>query len=280
MADPASERQLIYGWFPVERDGNGRRYRWADVEAAALIRLEAGATLLRLDYAHVPVEMGGVGVSVRRLDSADPLMTVWTTRLRWQHTPRSVENHPLALPAGDYEVVFSAKTGWREPPLETRALGFALARMAFEETFEITTDGVDMALPAADDQLLTGWFGLERASGRSYRWATGRSAVTVRLAQAATGLRMVYRLPPSSIGALHISVRKSDSDDVVWSNRVAWQDQDWHEDSFQVSLASGDYVVSFDAERTWSNPDGHDPAFGAEDRALGFALSSLSFIRS
>jgi len=280
MADPASETQLIYGWFPVERDINGRSYRWAGVEAAALVRLDAPTRLVRLDYAHVPVDTGGVELKIRRLGSADPLTPVWTTYLSWQYVPRSVENHLLALAPGDYEVAFSTENGWRETPLETRLLGFALTRIAFEETLDIATDGLDMAATAVEDQLLTGWFQHEHQDGRSYRWATGHSAVIVRVAEAIHGLRMSYRLPPGSIGVLRISVRRSDSETVVWSTRISWRDQAWHDAIFQVNLNPSDYIVTFDTERTWSNPGGKDDAFGAEDRALGFILSSLSFKRS
>ena len=44
-----------------------------------------------------------------------------------------------------------------------------------------------------------------------------------------------------------------------------------------VRLAAGDYVVAFDAADPWSNPGQRDPEFWAENRTLGFALSSLTF---
>ena len=59
MADPGDEGQLLYGWFPVEHV-EGRSYRWAGVQAAALMRLDAPARRLRIDYHQVPVDMGGV----------------------------------------------------------------------------------------------------------------------------------------------------------------------------------------------------------------------------
>jgi hypothetical protein len=63
----------------------------------------------------------------------------------------------------------------------------------------------------------------------------------------------------------------------AWSTRIAWHDTEWHEDSLPLELAAGDYLVSFSAEAAWSNPAQRDPALWAENRSLGFALSSLSF---
>jgi hypothetical protein len=105
MADPVTEGRLLYGWFPAEHAG-GRSYRWAAEQAAALIRLQCPVRRLRLDYAHVPVDLGGVAVEIRPASARDPLTPTWATHLTWQYISRSVENHFLALPAGDYEVVF------------------------------------------------------------------------------------------------------------------------------------------------------------------------------
>lgn len=280
MADPDSEGQLIYGWFPVESVA-GRSYRWAADHAAALVSLPTAARRLRLDYAHVPEDLGGVDVHIRRAGSPDPLSSVWSTHLPWQYIARSVENHPLALPAGDYEVVFSARQGWPEPPLGARSLGLSLASMSFEESYELLAGGLDMASPAVEEQLVCGWFEAEQSPERSYRWAGRRAAVIVRVAEGASNVCVSYCLAPASIGGLTISIcRLPDGQadgQAEWSTRIAWQDADWHEDSFPLSLAAGDYVVSFEAEATWSNPDGGDPSLWAENRSLGFALASLSF---
>ncbi len=276
MADPHSKDQLLYGWFTAEQI-DGRSYRWAGIQAAALIRLQVPARRLSLHYAHVPVDVGGVELSIRRLDSSEPLLGVWSTHLAWQYIERSVENRPLRLPAGDYEVLFSAPRGWTDPPRETRSLSFALADMSFEEAYEIDCGGLNMASARVEEQLLSGWFQHEHESDRSYRWATGHAAVIVRLAKETSSVHLSYRLPPGSIEGLTLSVREGSSEDVLWSTRIAWHDQDWHEDSFPLRLAAGDYVVAFDAEQTWSNPCGRDPAFGTEERSLGFVLSSLSF---
>jgi hypothetical protein len=274
MADAGSEEQLLYGWFPAERV-DGRSHRWSAVQAAALIHLDAPARRLRLDYAPVPVDVGGLDLSIRRVGSPDPLEPVWEAHLAWQYVTNSIENHPLALPPGDYEVVFSAPQGWSDPPRENRVLGFALSGMAFEEAYEIESGGLDMASPEADDQLVCGWFGVEHVD-RSYRWAAGYAAAVVRLEQGASGVRLVYRLPPAPIGSLRVSVWPLEQDRELWSTSIAWLDSIWHEDSFPLQLAGGDYVVRFDAEAPWS-PAGKDPAFAGEHRSLGFALSSLVF---
>jgi GT2 family glycosyltransferase len=276
MADPASSGRLLYGWFPAEAV-DGRSYRWAGERAAGLIRLDAPAKRLRLDYAHVPVDIGGVDVSVRLVGSPDPLTPVWSTRLTWQYLARSIENHPLALSAGDYEVVFCAREGWSDPPLETRSLGFALSSMSFKESHEIPSGGLEMASPAVEEQLVNGWFEPEQSPARSYRWASGHAAAVVRLSESASGARLSYCLPPADIGGLNLTLRSLDRRHPLWSTHLAWLDADWHEDTFQLELGAGDYLLSFDAEATWSNPEGRDPAFWGENRSLGFALSSLLF---
>jgi hypothetical protein len=43
-------------------------------------------------------------------------------------------------------------------------------------------------------------------------------------------------------------------------------------------LTAGDYLVSFNTDETWCNPEGRDPALWGENRSLGFALSELSFV--
>jgi GT2 family glycosyltransferase len=276
MADPRSAGQLSYGWFPCERV-DGRSYRWAGEQAAALIGLLAPAKRLRLDYTHVPVDIGGVEVRIRSLNSPKPLTPVWTTRLPWQEKARSVEHHPLTLPAGDYEVVFSVAEGWAEPPLRIRSLSLAVASMAFEDSYEIDSGGLDMASPAVGDQLVNGWFDAEESAGRRYRWGGAHAAAIVRLSESASGARLGYCLPPGSIGALTLTMREPDGQSEVFSTRLAWHDGDWHEENLALRLAAGDYLVSFDTETTWSNREGTDPSLWGENRSLGFAVSSLSF---
>jgi GT2 family glycosyltransferase len=279
MADPGSEGQLLYGWFPAERVA-GRSRRWAAVQAGALIRLEAPARRLRLDYAHVPLDGGGVDVSVRRPGAPEPLVPVWRTHLPWRYAERSVESRLVDLPAGDYEVVFRAPRGWTDPPGETRRLGFALARMSFEESWEIAAGGVEMAAEeTVEEQLLSGWFEGEESAGRHYRWAGEHAEAIVRVAGSASGASLSYRFPPGPTGGLDVSVRPVDAreGDVAWSTRIEWREGEWHEQALDLRLPAGDYVVAFDAEATWSNPGGRDSKLPPESRALGFALSSLWF---
>jgi GT2 family glycosyltransferase len=276
MADADSEGQLLYGWFPAERI-DGRSRRWAGVRAAVLIALQAPARRLHLDYAHVPADTGGVELSIRRVGASESLGAVWSTRLRWQYIARSVENHPLALPAGDYEVVFSTREGWTDPPHETRALGFALASMSFEESYEIASGGLDMAAPAVEEQLVSGWFEAEQSAGRSYRWAAAHAEAIVRLAEGASSVSLSWRFPPGPTRGVNISVRPVDSREAEWSTRIAWRAGEWHEQTLALALPARDYVVAFDAEATWSNPDRREPDLPPENRSLGFALSLLSF---
>jgi GT2 family glycosyltransferase len=276
MADALSEGQLVHGWFSRE-NVDGRSYRWAAVRSATLLRTEAPATRLRLDYAHVPVDTGGVTVEIRRLGSSDPLTPVWATRLQWRYIARSVENHPLSLPAGEYEVAFSAREGWSDPPLETRSLALALASLSFEASYDIPSGGLDMASPAVEEQLVNGWFEPEHSADRDYRWATGRAAAVVRVAQATRCVHLSYCMPPVP-SELDLTVCPLDREVPIWSMRVAWHDANWHEESYPMQLPPGDYVVSFDAGSAWSNPSQLNPALWAENRSLGFALSSLSFL--
>jgi GT2 family glycosyltransferase len=275
MTDPASNEQLVYGWFPVEH-AEGRSYRWAGVRAAALMRLEAPVQRFRLEYAHVPVDTGGVAVGIRRLGSPDRLSPVWSTHLSWQYVARSVENHPVALPPGEYELVFSAGTGWSEPPLETRSLALALASASFDAWFAIDAGGLDMASYMVENQLVNGWFEPEESLGRLYRWGAERAALVVQLTESVRRARITYRLPPIDSG-VKLTISSLDAAQEVSSTRIEWRDADWHEDSFPVQLAPGKYMIRFEAEIPWSNPGQTDPSLWAENRSLGFALSSLSF---
>jgi GT2 family glycosyltransferase len=276
MADPRSEAQLIYGWYPCERV-DGRSYRWASEQAAALIRLQAPAKRVRLDYAHVPADLGGVELTVRRVGSPDPLTPAWTTRLSWMDIARVVENHPLALPSGDYEVVLSARRGWLEPPLRTRVLSAAIARISFAPSWEIASGGLDMARPDVDEQLVSGWFDPEQGDAGRYRWADAHAAAVVRLRRGTSIARLSYRLPPASIGGLEVAVYALQGGEALYAGRIPWADAGWQARELPIELAAGDYLVTFDTDATWSNPQGADASLWGENRSLGFALSSLSF---
>jgi GT2 family glycosyltransferase len=278
MDDPDAERQLLHGWFPPERVGE-RSYRWAGLHAAALVHLDEPAGRMHLDYAHVPVDIGVIDACIRRVGSTEPLTPVWETRLLWQYIARSVENHPLALAPGDYEVVFSAARGWSDPPRETRSLAFALSSLSFAGSFDIPAGGLEMASPSVEEQLVNGWFEPEESPARRYRWATGRAAAVVRLAEPARSARLSYCLPPRSIGSLRIALSRLGEADEAFSETMAWHEPDWHEQELALELAAGDYLVSFETEATWSNPERRDWELWGENRSLGFALSSLSFSR-
>jgi GT2 family glycosyltransferase len=276
MADPVSREQLIYGWFPAETVDK-HSYRWAGERAAVLIHLDGPAKLLRLDYAHVPLDTGGIDLDVRPVGAPGQLTPAWSTHLPWQYIARSIENHPLALDPGDYEVLFRARRGWSDVPRDTRSLGFALASMSFEESLEIAEGGLRMDSSTVERQLVRGWLEAEQGPTRSYRWAGASAAALVRLTVSASGANLSYCLPPGSIGSLQLSMRRLDSDERAWSTRISWRDGEWREQQFPLELAPGDYLVSFEAETTWSNPEGRDPTFWGENRSLGFALSALRF---
>jgi hypothetical protein len=150
--------------------------------------------------------------------------------------------------------------------------------MFIEESFEIPAGGLDMASPSVEQQLVSGWFEAERSAERSYRWATGRAAAVVRVVDGASEMRLQYCLPPGSIGGLAVSLRPLDQEQAVWSTRIPWSDADWHEESFPLRLAAGEYMVSFDADAAWSNPGRRDPKLWPESRSLGVAVSSLGLV--
>jgi GT2 family glycosyltransferase len=276
MSDAAVVDRLLYGWFPPEQIA-GRSYGWAGVQAAALISLSAPATRLRLEYAHVPEDNGGVEVAVRSVGSRDPLAPAFSTHLRWRYVEHCVENHPLRLPVGDYEVLFRADSGWSNPPAETRSLAFALAEMRFEAESEIDPGGLDMGSPHVGEQLVSGWFEPEQGPDGAYRWAAANAAAIVRVDDDALMMRMRYCLPPGRTRGLRVSIREVARGLEVWATHIAYLDGAWREEQFAVALSPGEYLVRFDAETTWSNPGGADEDFWPENRSLGFALASVEF---
>jgi GT2 family glycosyltransferase len=276
MAVPGAAGQLLHGWFPLERVDR-RSYRWAATSAAVLVHLDAPVRLMRMDFAHVPADIGGIDVGIRRLGSADRLAIVWETRLRWQYISRSVENHPLTLPPGDYEVMFATAEGWSDPPRETRSLAFALSSLSFARLFEAPRGGLDMGSPAVEQQLVSGWFEAEQSGERHYRWATGRAAAVVRLAEPASSAQLGYRLPPGPTGDVRLSLTPIDGSVEAWSTSLVRRDAEWHHDELPMELAPGEYLACFESDATWSNHEGRDPAFWAENRALGLAVRSLIF---
>lgn len=275
MAEAGSEDGLLYGWFAAERR-DGYTQRWAGVHAGALMRLQAPARRLVLSYASPPVDTGGVELLVRRPDAPEPLRPLWTTRLPWRTGDRSLERRLVELPAGDYEVLFSVPRGWCDPTRDTRSLGFALERMCFEESFEIPAGGLDMAAPEHAGQLMSGWFAAELDHGREFRWAGGHASALVRIEQAASSATLTYRFPPGPGEQVVVAARALDSPRAAWSTalgRVA----EWHEQTVALRLTPGEYVVSFDAQATWSNPERRDSGERADGRELGLAVAALAF---
>jgi hypothetical protein len=277
MGDHDAERQLLHGWYPLERI-DGRGYRWAAEDAAVLISLKRDARSLRLDYTHVPVDVGGVDLRVRRIDPSDPTTVLWSAHLAWQYAARSIENHPIELPSGDYEVGFSVATGWLEPPLKTRSLSFALAEMAFLEQRDLTLDGLDMSEPNVEPQLVHGWFELEQAPVGGYRWSSAHAAVMLCTSEPVSGVRMRYRLPPGPSGPVRVTFKPLGPQGGAASWQIAWRPGDWQEETFPVQLAPGEYLVDFDAAEPWSNPDGERAGPPPENRTLGLALAAMTFV--
>jgi GT2 family glycosyltransferase len=275
MADPRASRRLLYGWYPAEHVA-GRSFRWAGVQAAAIVHLNTPARRLRLHFSHVPDDIGGIDVTVREVGSADPLKPTWSTQIEWQYVEQSVENHPIDLPAGDYEVVFSARGTWSSGK-DKRLLAFALSSMSFDESDDIPTGGLQMAEPEVRSQLVSGWFEPEEIGDRSYRWGSGRAAVTVRLLEDARVMRIGYRMAPVPVGSLQIFAYPLGSRQAVWSAQLPWSDGEWHDKEVLLSLPAGDYIFKFETDSTWSNPDQRDSTFPRDNRSLGFAMSELTF---
>ncbi len=276
MGESGQEGQLLYGWFPVERVGP-RSYRWAGPHAAVLVSLERAAGRLRLDYAQVPTDIGGVDLAIRRVGSPAPLASVWGTRLSWQYIARSVENHPIDLPEGDYEVVFAVADGWLESPSRTRTLAFALASMSFAERFELAPGGLDMAAPDVERQLVDGWFEVEQAPEHGYRWSSGHAAVVVRLADAAAGVRLRYRMTPGPSGDVDVALTRWGSGGRRRHGRSCGGPASGARSRSRRSSTRATISSASTFRGTWSNPEREAPDLPPENRALGLALAGLTF---
>jgi GT2 family glycosyltransferase len=277
IGDPSHQSQMLYGWFPVERVG-GQARRWAGRNAALFATFAEPARRLRLEYAHPPVETGGVDVQIRPAHAHSSQEVVWRTHLAWQFIERSVENHPLELAAGDYEVLFSAQGTWSDPPRDDRELSFALAEVELSSVYQPPWGGLDMASPESEEQLVYGWYERERDAGRDFRWMAQRAAITMRLDRASTGAQLDYRMAPAPNAGIALSVRRVTSEDVVWSERIPWENGGWQRRSLQLTLEPGDYVMAFEADTVWSNPSQQDTRFPPERRSLGLAVAALSFV--
>ncbi len=278
MRDARSSGQLVFGWYPPEAAGERSR-RWAGPHAAALIRLEGRACRLSIDYAHVPVDVGGIDMSLRRLGAGAPGKRVWATQLHWSYAERVIENHPVGLAPGDYEVRFDAKRSWSDPPRETRTLAFALSALTLCRAFTFDAEGrVRMEDAGVERQLVRGWYEGEQSAGRHYRWGGRTAEAVIRVVDRARTARVAYRMPPADTGPLRITAVPFAGGEPLFSELLQAAD-DWCETTFAVDLPPGCYVVALEAARTWSNPDGRIAGAAPEARALGFALASIELER-
>jgi GT2 family glycosyltransferase len=277
-AEDSDSRQLVHGWFGVETR-SGASYVWAAPHSALLIRLKEQAHQLTIRFAHAPEDTGGIEVSVRRLGFETQPVVTWRCRLEWHYIERSLENHPLSLPPGMYEVLFDAEAPWTDPPIDTRSLAFALSRLSFETPSVQLKGDVDMSEPSSELQLLHGWFEAEGGPELIYRWGGQRAALAVRSAEPVSGMFLRWRMPPDGASELEIAVCPTSSTRPVWSTHLRGPRAEWDERTLDVALDAGSYVVSFRTKTTWSNSDGRDPSLPPERRALGFALSTLRLER-
>jgi hypothetical protein len=158
-------------------------------------------------------------------------------------------------------------------------MGFALASLSFEESYEIASGGLDMNAPGVEEQLVSGWFEAEQSADRSYRWTGAHAAAVVRLTEGASSASLRCRFPPGRSGGVVVSLRPLGSEETLCSTRLAWLEGEWQTHTLSLRLPAGEYTVAFAAETTWSNPGRLDPALPPESRSLGFAVSSLSFGR-
>jgi GT2 family glycosyltransferase len=267
------EEQLVYGWFPRE-EVQGRSYRWAAAWARSLLSVDHRVRRLHLDFAHVPVDTGGVDVSLRRPGAVEP---AWTSHLDWQFLARTVENHVVSLEPGVYEVSFAARAPWSSPPQETRALGLALSEVSLHESFEIPDGRIEMGSPAAPDQLVSGWYDAESGPEGAFRWGGSRAEAVVRLVGAVEAVRIRYRLPPAPTDGMRLELLALEGGEPHWSASVPWEDGEWHERRLTVGVAPGEYRLRLAARDAWSNPARRDPALWAENRTLGFAIARVAF---
>ncbi|HTZ85664.1 MAG TPA: glycosyltransferase family 2 protein [Solirubrobacteraceae bacterium] len=282
MSSEDAQAQLPYGWFPRERVGS-RSCRWATPHAAVLISLDRPARRLHLDYTHVPEEIDGIALEIRRTGAGVPTgaevptAPVWETRLRWQYLARSIENHPIELESGDYELIVSAEPGWLEPPRNERRLALALARLSFEETFDLAPVGLDMGGAGAEGQLISGWFEAEQSPTGAYRWSSAQAAAVVRVERETSAMRMRFRLTPGRSSVTRITARRLADSEPVCAWEIVWEPGEWREEAFAARLPPGDYRFDFEVQEPWSNIGQQDRELPPENRALGFALSALSF---
>jgi hypothetical protein len=153
----------------------------------------------------------------------------------------------------------------------------ALAALSFHESFDVEKGGLDMDSPGAAEQLVNGWFELERNEQHAFRWGGGEAAAVVDLPRPATSMEMTYAMPPGRTAGLRVAIMPLQEDRELFSVELPYDDAAWRVERLPLSLAAGAYVVCFRAVQTWSNADGRDREGPRENRSLGFALARLSF---
>lgn len=272
IASDTHAAQLVHGWYPIERLGE-ERVRWAAASAALLLASDLPTRRLRLDYTPTAGPNGEVELYVRRVGSKGEPVTM---RLPWLYVSRAVENRPIDLPAGLFEVSLRARPGWREPPNGLRSLALAVREVRLVSDIELPPGGLHMADPPTLEQLAYGWYALERdASGRHFRWSAAEAAVIVRLDAPVASLRLRYLLPPEPTAGVKVRVGDPGGGATPAEFHLAWQ-PGWREEQLPLEIPAGEHLITFAAE-TWVAPSERASGPGLPRRELGVALSALVF---
>ena len=206
-----------------------------------------------------PSDIGRVDLFVRQLGSLDPLTPVWALicrgsssrgRSRTIRSParRRLRSRVQRAEGGPIRRARLARSAF--------ALAGHLLHRDIRSPLRRPRHGVARRGGATRERMVRTGAKPRRAATAGPPGMPRRSCASQR---ARRSVRVSYCLPPGPIGGLRISVCPLEQSRAVWSTRIAWHDADWHEDSIPLRLADGDYVVSFDAEATWSNPGAGRP---------------------
>lgn len=122
FATDAPPAALVYGWYPVERDGSAAM-RWTTGAASALLRLDAPAARLDAEWRTVRPDQD-VTARLRHLDDL-ALAWEWSGRPGTTWTAASL---PCSVPAGSYELQLLTTPSVGDPG--GRALGVGVVRLA------------------------------------------------------------------------------------------------------------------------------------------------------
>lgn len=263
MADPGADESLLYGWYEREQ-ADGYAFRWAAPHAGVLVRLAEPGLKMHL-HCRFPSGIDMITLTIRPTD-ASRQVTQFELRA---HQSWSEDTYPLDLAPGDYEFQFDSP-GPITPGSDLRTLGVGLSQLRVEsKPIELARD-LDMAADHVADQLVLGWQAAERGAGRRFRWTGARAVAVVRLREPADKMSLVYQLPPQPIGPVEIRLRAIASAQNAWCTQLRWQDDQWHEQTWSLSLPPGDYEICVSAPDTWA-------VHGRDERGIALALSSLCF---